>query len=72
MRRSLVDWQPNSIEPGHLNDPTSFVTVHVIVAEIGHHLPQNNHIPIAGIVLGDVVVVDRNFLVRRRLATLDV
>lgn len=65
MRSRLINWQPHSVEPGDLNNSTTLVTVHVVVAKVGHYLPQHNHILESSIVLSEVIIVYGNFLIRR-------
>lgn len=64
MRCSLIDGQSNLIESGYFNDASATITVHIIVGEVRHNLPQRNHVRVAGRILGEIILVNRNLLIR--------
>lgn len=72
VRCRLVDRQPNLIEAGNLHNAAAPIVVHIVVREVRYNLAQCNNVRIAGLILGEIVVVHCNRLVRRRLTSLAV
>lgn len=69
MWSSLVDRQPHSIEARYFEDSHTRVIMHVVEREVGDHLSKNYDVSVKSSMAGEVVPVDRHFLVGGGLTT---
>lgn len=67
--RGLIDLKTHLLEPGDFHDPSAYITVHIVIAEVGDNLTESYDFLISRHILCKVIAIQFDLLIRGRLTT---